>query len=283
MAENVEEKVEDFLFQLGFTEEDIDEFYEEDADIVTENGREYIGPDWLYAKVIQEDSHVDLGENDELIESYWEKGWISDYAFFRRTNFDSFENRYRKVFPTRYKLWDFKFTKSLRRILNKNRDLKTAIRPLRVTPVKSDLYDTYHFLRHGELPEKSLQQSYQYIKYYPSELMELCVFKEKKLIACSIFEVGTFAVYSNMAFWDLAEKSRGLGTLTILLEIQYALHREMQYYYLGYFNPHNPNYHYKTRFSGLELYDWDNDCWLDFRLPQVKELLKQRLPRRKDG
>jgi arginyl-tRNA--protein-N-Asp/Glu arginylyltransferase len=80
----------------------------------------------------------------------------------------------------------------------------------------------------------------------------------------------------------LNEKSRGLGTLTILLEVQYALKRKINYYYLGHFYAHNPNYHYKTRFSGFELYDWDNDRWLDFRHSKTKELLKQKLPRRKD-
>ena len=276
------DKVFDFLYQIGFTDDDIDELYDIEADIVTNKGEEYVGPDWLYTKVLEETTNVELNETGEIIEDYWEKGWISDFCFFRRYNFDSFEDRYWKVFPTRYRLRDFKFTKSLHRILRKNSDLKTTIRPLRITPEKTDLHDKYYILRHGKAPESPLSESYKYIKHYPSELTELSIFKDKKLVACSIFEIGDYAVYSNTAFWDLSEKSRSLGMLTILLEVQYALKRKIRHYYLGYFYPHNPNYHYKARFGGLELYDWDNARWVDFKDPNIKELLKQKLPRRKD-
>ena len=276
------ERVINFLYKIGFTDDDIEEFYEEEADIVAADGTEYRGPDCLYVEVIEDTKSADIRNSGETMESYWEKGWISDFCFVRRHNFDSIDGRYYKVFPTRYRLDEFKLTKSLRRVLRRNADLRSTIRPLRITPAKSDLHDAFNFLRHGRMPEKPLTKIYEYIKYYPTDLTELCVFKDEKLVACSIFEVGEYAAYSNTAFWDLNEKARGLGTLTVLLEAEYARGRGLRHYYLGFFNPHNPNYHYKTRFGGLELYDWDNDGWVNFKSVGVKDLLKQKLPRHKD-
>jgi arginine-tRNA-protein transferase len=274
-------KVIDFLFEIGFANQDIAEVLYTEPDGVDNKGNPFYGNDVIFAKVKEEEIWLDLRDTGEMIEAYWEKAWIGGYGTFHRSNFDSYKGSYYKAFPTRYKLWEFKFTKNLRRVLNKNKDLKTVIRPLRITPEKSDLHDTYNFRRHGEMPKKSLLEIYKYLSNYDSKKMELCIFKGKKLVACSFFEAGTSCLYGNSAFWDLDEKERSLGTLTILLEAQYALSRRMFYYYLGHFYAQNPAYHYKARFKGLELYDWDSDCWVDFMdLAHIKEMFKQKLPRR---
>lgn len=255
---------------------------DDDYDLILEDGTRYRGPDCLYAIVIEDEIYVDLRDYGELIEDYWEKGWNTKFTGFTRSNFDIYKERYYKAFPTRYKLREFTFTKSLRRVLNKNADLKTIIRPLRITEAKEKLYFEYNLLRHKKPPGSTLSKLYDYIKYYPSSLTELCVFKDDKLVACSIFEIGNTSMVSNLCFWNLNESRRGLGTLTILLEIKHALRLNLDYYYLGHYYKQNPNYQYKTRFGGLELYDWDNYKWVDFKHPFIKELLDQKLPRHKD-
>jgi arginyl-tRNA--protein-N-Asp/Glu arginylyltransferase len=275
------DKVYDFLFELGFTDQDVDEFLRVEPDGIDARGKPFYGNDIIYAKTFEEEKSIEMGETEEMIEDFWEKGWIAGYCDFHRSNYESFEGRYYKAFPTRYRIPEFKFTKSLRRVLNKNRDLKSVIRPLRITPEKSNLFDTYNFLRHGQPPHKSLLETFKYFSNDVSKKMELCVFKGDRLVACSFFEEGTFALYGNMAFYDIGEVARSLGTLTILLEVQYALSKQMYYYYLGHFYPQNPAYHYKARFGGLELFDWDNECWISFKDPPTKELLKQKLPRRR--
>jgi arginine-tRNA-protein transferase len=277
----MDEKKEAALVNLGIfvpTEEDDPDA--DDYDYIV-NGRRYHNPDCLYSITLSEEISVDIRGRGENIDNYWAQGWHSGFCRFRRSNFDVYKGRYRKAFPTRYRLEDFVFSKSLRRVLKKNQDLKTVIRPLRITPEKSRLYDYYHFLRHREPPEP-LSKIYDYIVYYPSELMELCVFRENKLVACSIFERGNRAMVSNISFWDLDEASRSLGILTILLEVEYARRCGMNFYYLGFYYRQNPNYQYKTRFGGLEIYDWDNERWVDFKNPEAAEILKQKLPRHKD-
>jgi len=278
----LDKRVEDFLYEIGFDDNDVDEFCHIENDGYDAHGRPFYGNDVIFAKYFTEEKHIEFSETDEIVEDYWGKGWIHGSWDVSRANFDSYKGRYYKAFPTRYKLWEFKFTKSLRRVLNKNRDLQTVIRPLRITPEKSKLHEIYNYARHGEMPRKSLLEMYKYQSNDGSIKMEVCVFKGEKLVACSFFEVGRFATYGKSAFWDLNEKNRSLGTLTFLLEVKYAQSLNMYYHYLGHFYAQNPAYHYKARFSGLELFDWDNDYWLPFKNSRTKELLKQKLPRHKD-
>ena len=276
-----EEKLE-ALIKLGVyvpsDEEDIaGGFYDYEI-----NGRYFHQPDCIYAETINQEIMVDISDTGEIIDHYWAKGWWTDFSGFRRANFDSYKGRYRKAFPTRLQLCQFKFSKSMRRVFSKNRDLKYIVRPLRITPEKMRLHELHHYARYGTMPKKPLNKSYDYIVHYPSKLKEVCVFNDEKLVACSIFEVGEFSMVSNVGFWDVNEKPRSLGTLTILLELKYALSRKILLYYLGLYYRENPNYQYKTRFPGLELYDWDGQRWLPYTYPPTREMLTQRLPRRLD-
>lgn len=236
------------------------------------------GQFWLDVKILREEIYVDVRGEGKTIDDYWSHGWISGFCEFRRCNADSYRKRSYKVFPTRYRLEDAVPTRSLRRVLNKNKDLKSIIRPLRITEKKEQLYKIYDARRHNSTDHKTLAAAYDYIKHYPSALKELCIFKDQKLVACSIFEVGKQSIYSNTAFWDLDEKPRSLGILTVLLEMQYGVKLGLNYYYLGHYFTKAPIYQYKTRFQGLELYDWENDRWMDFKNPLIKELLAQKLP-----
>lgn len=258
-----------------------DNLDDDDFDVITADEARNYEPDGSCAIVIDEEIYVDLHDKGELIEEYWEKGWITRYYGFTRANFDAYNDRYFKVFPTRYKLDEFTFTKSLRRVLNKNKDLKSIVRPLRITDAKEKLYVGYQAARYNQTPRSSLAQCYDFIKYFPSDLTELCVFKDERLIACTILEVGNDSVVSNICFWDLSESRRGLGMLTVLLEIKYALSRNMKYYYLGHYYKQNPRYQYKARFGGLELFNWETFSWVDFKHSLAKEMLDQKLPRHK--
>lgn len=232
---------------------------------------------WSFVGEIDEEQLVDINGMGEDIDDYWAKGWLSGFIEFRRFNVDGYGDRSYKVYPTRYRLKDFNLSKSQRRLLRKNQTLRTIIRPLRVTEEKSKLYRLYYERRHNQPNSREIGNVYDYIKHYPAELMELCVFNEKKLIACSIFQVGNDAMYSDLAVWDLDEKRYGLGIMTVLLEMQYGRKLGLSYYYLGHYYRKNLNYQYKSRFSGLELYDWENERWIDYHDEAAETLLSQKL------
>ncbi len=200
------------------------------------------------------------------VDDYWARAWVINDEGFYRSDCDVYNDREYRVYPTRYRLKDFVFSKSLRRVLNKNRDLTTVVREFRPTEGKDDLLTAHRQNRfQSESPRHSLRKSYEYLEYSDIGLMETCVFKGEKLIACSIFFVTERSVMSSIGFWDTTEISRSLGILTVLLEIQYALKNGKEFYYLGDLIRQDPNYQYKTRFPALELWDWDNECWADYK------------------
>jgi arginyl-tRNA--protein-N-Asp/Glu arginylyltransferase len=220
--------------------------------------------------------HRDIWSFDEDTDAFWAQGWTSSAGEFWRDDSVSYEDRLVRVFPTRCRLKDFVLSKSLRRVLKRNSDLKTIIRPIRITPGKSALFKK-HSVRFNEEPYGTIAECYKYADCFPSKVMELCVLQNRKLVACSIFQVAGKSVYSNTAFWDLNETRRSLGTLTVLLEMQYAIRKKKDFYYLGHYYKANPNYEYKKRFPALEFYDWDNDCWIDKK--DAGELLNKKFRR----
>lgn len=235
--------------------------------------------DDCYEFDVIDEQHYEMEFYELDIDDYWARAWVINDEGFSRNDSDVYNDREYRVFPTRYRLKDFVFTKSLRRILNKNRDLKTVIREFRPTEGKDDLITHHRQTRFkSESPRHSLRNSYQYLKYSNIDLMETCVFKDEKLVACSIFFVSERSVVSSIGFWDPSEISRSLGILTVLLEIRYALETGKEFYYLGDFIRQDPNYQYKTRFPALELWDWDNERWADFQAnrERIKEMFDHK-------
>ncbi|CAN5215594.1 hypothetical protein BH10ACI1_BH10ACI1_27170 [soil metagenome] len=226
--------------------------------------------------VIDEQIYV-IEYYDYDVDDYWAQAWTMSEDGFIRFDSDYHNKREYRVFPTRYRLKDFKFTKSLRRVLNKNRDLKTIIRPFRPTEGKDDLLTLHKQIRQkSEQSRHSLRNSYKYLTFSNIKLMECCVFKGDKLVAFSTFEATERSMVGSLAFWDPAETSRSLGILTALLEIKYARDKGLEYYYLGNYIKQDPNYHYKTRFPALELWDWDNEKWVDFKDVRIAEMFNHK-------
>lgn len=237
--------------------------------------------DCVTTVVLEEEDYVDFpSETGHETDYYWARGWSSDFSRIARSNYDIYDGFYHMVFPVRNRLNDFSHGKSLRRVLQKNLDLKTTIRPLRITREKIILFEKHHYSRFSCPSPKQLTKTYEYIVHYPTSLMELCIFDDEKLLACSIFEKSCNSIMSNTAFWEPDAASRSLGILTVLKEIEFAIGNNCEFYYQGFYYPGNPNYQYKTRFSGLELFDWETENWVDFENDSVPQILNRKLPRR---
>lgn len=233
--------------------------------------------------VIEDEESIDIRDRGENADKYWRDGWIVTLCNILRRDFDSDERgRYHRVYPTRYSVDEFEVTRSMRRVIAKNRDLKVVTRPLRITPAKEDLYLAHHLSRFGHEPRELLNKQYQYIVHHPARLMETCYFLGKTLIAFSIFEDGDYSLWSNTAIWAPAQARRCMGTLSILREIEYARARGHVWYYMGYYWPGNHAYEYKARFRPLNLYDWDNKDWVPFQAERAAVMLNEPLRRRKD-
>lgn len=203
---------------------------------------------------------------DYDVDEHLSKAWTFGGDGFVRSDYNYHEEREFRVFPTRYRLNEFKFTKSLRRVMNKNRDLKMIVRPFRSTEGKDDLLTGYHQKRFQSDQERhSLKNSFEYLKYSDVRVMEACVFKDNKIAAFSVFFLTERSAIGRIGCWNTEITDRRLGILTILLEIQYAKKMNLEHYYLGDYLSKDPHYRYKLDLPALEMWDWDNEKWLDYK------------------
>ncbi len=190
-------------------------------------------------------------------------GWRHFGTHFFRYNFGVHLSELRKVFPLRIRLKDFSFSKSQRRIIRKNQDLQAIVRPIRIDEEKENLFDRHkkrfkkdnNFSIHYFVPQESAE--------IPTKGLEMCVYKDNKLLAASFFDVGRTSVSSIYAIFDTDEAKRSLGIYTMLLEIGFAAENGKEFYYQGYAYEGESFYDYKKRFIALENYEW-NGNWTDF-------------------
>ncbi len=196
-------------------------------------------------------------QTDELLA----EAWRHFGAHYFRYNFGFYECEIRRVLPLRVRLCDFTFSKSQRRILRKNKDLQTIVRPIEITREKENLFE-----RHKQRFTRDAPDSiYDFLDWNaantPCEALEICVYADKTLLAASFFDVGETATSGVYAIFEPTEAARSLGIFTMLLEIDYALTRGKDFYYSGYAYDGNSFYDYKKRFSALETYNWNNGNW----------------------
>jgi leucyl-tRNA---protein transferase len=201
----------------------------------------------------------------EQTDSLLSEGWRHFGEHFYRYNLGYFKYDIRTVYALRVNLEKFSFSKNQRRVLRRNQDLRTVVRPIEVTEEKESLFE-----RHKQRFEYGVPDSlYDFLSYDPAavpcEGLEVCAYREKKLLAAAFFDVGKEAISSVYAMFEPEETvRRSLGILTMLLEINYAFETGKKFYYHGYAYEGNSFYDYKKRFRGLESYDWI-DSWKDFR------------------
>ncbi len=191
------------------------------------------------------------------------EGWRHFGQYFYRYNLGYLHGEFRFVVPLRIRLSDHKFSKNKRRILRKNRDLQTVIRPVSIDEEKHALFE-----RHKTRFDHGIPFSiYSFLDYdaarTPCEAIEFCVYKDEKLVAVSFLDVGKEAVSSVYAMFEPTITKRSLGIYTMLLEIKYAIETGRSFYYQGYAYEGESFYDYKKQFTAVERFDWLGN-WVKF-------------------
>jgi leucyl-tRNA---protein transferase len=197
-------------------------------------------------------------------------GWRHFGIQFYRYSLGICKDEIRRVKPLRIRLTNFEFSKSQRRVLRKNADLRTEIRPIEITVETEDLFHR-HKLRFEEGVPLSI---YEFLSREPSVMpckaKEVAVYRDDELIAVSYFDVGERSLSGIYAMFDPRESKSGLGIFTMLKEIEHALDTGREFYYQGYAYEGESFYDYKKRFSGLEYFDWRGE-WRTFNAENACE------------
>ena len=163
----------------------------------------------------------------------------------------------RDCIPIRLEVERFWPNRSQRRIWRLNEQLELISRAAVFDESHYRLYRNYIRSRHpdGGMDQDDPEQYQRFIltDWCPTRLYEL---REKgQLLAVAVtdeLENGLSAVYT---FYDPLKQDRGLGTYTILRQIEECKRRNLKWLYLGYWIPESPKMQYKSRFKPFEYFD----------------------------
>lgn len=186
--------------------------------------------------------------------------WRHFGSHFFRYSLGIYREEIRRVIPLRIRLADLLFSKSQRRNLRDNNDLRVEIRPINITPESEDLFHRHkHRFDHG-VPSSI----YDFLSHKPAtipcEAREVAVYDNDRLLAVSYFDIGLTATSGIYAAFDPQLQTRGLGIFTMLKEIEFSIDAGKEFYYQGYAYEGESFYDYKKRFAATEEFDW-NGSW----------------------
>lgn len=162
----------------------------------------------------------------------------------------------------------FRPDRSQRRCLARNAEVQMRVLPAQRTDEQLALYRRYLAARHkdGGMDDHGAAEFDQFLGglWNEGRFIELREPKERgqgKLLAVAVTDVTETASSAVYTFYDPRETRRGLGTLAILKQLQWAHSQQHRYLYLGYWIAAHQKMDYKRRFRPLE--GFDGRAWRD--------------------
>jgi arginine-tRNA-protein transferase len=167
-------------------------------------------------------------------------------------------NGCRACVPVRVPVADFAPNRSQRRCLARNADVETHIVAPACTDEYLSLYRRYLAQRHpgGGMDDHGAREFEQFLigTWNTSRFLELRERGTHRLLAVAVTDLAVDALSAVYTFHDPDAASRGLGTLGILRQIEWARRDGRAHLYLGYWIAGHPKMDYKRRFRPLEGY-----------------------------
>ena len=149
--------------------------------------------------------------------------------------------------------------RSQRRCLARNADVDARI----VAPQRTDeqlaLYRKYLGARHpgGGMDDHGGHEFDQFLtgSWNDGRFLELRQRDSHRLLGVAVTDLAGGAMSAVYTFYDPDEAARGLGTLGVLKQLEWARRDGYSHLYLGYWIAGHPKMDYKRRFQPLEGFD----------------------------
>src|SRR5207237_7464009 len=121
-----------------------------------------------------------------------------------------YKDEIRRVIPLRVRLSNFKMSKSQRRNLRRNEDLRVEIRWIDITEDADALFHKHKMRFETGVPVSI----YEFLSFEPSTVpcmaREMAVYDGDTLLAVSYFDLGEITISGIYAMFDPEVESRGL-------------------------------------------------------------------------
>jgi arginine-tRNA-protein transferase len=195
---------------------------------------------------------ADARRMDEL----WAEGWRHFGPVFFRYRRWQYKGRDYAVTPLRIDLTRFTPSRSQRRVVARNRDLRVEVCPTELDAETERMFEHHRLRFHEQVPD-SLDN---FLSYKPSTVPcrneTVRVYSGARLVAAHFLDIGEDSTSAVYAMFDPLESRRSLGIYTMLLAIEHTRRTGRRYYYPGYATREPSPYDYKKNFAGLEQFDW---------------------------
>ncbi len=163
-----------------------------------------------------------------------------------------------KCISIRIDVKNYKFSKSDKRILNKNKDTNLYIQPPTISQDHLTLYDKYHYTmqeKKGWAYEPISPVDYQrsYIEGKADFAKEFLYVKDDKLIGVALTDILPEAISSIYCYYDHDYEKLSIGRFSVLAQIKVAKELNIPYIYLGYWIQNHLSMGYKLRYQPFEV------------------------------
>jgi len=196
--------------------------------------------------------HVTIPEEDYRV--MLERGWRRHGAhFFKPACPDC-----RKCQSLRVDVGAFKATKSQRKVLNANRDVRFVLQYPTLSEDHIRLYNAYH-------ADMSERRGWRYNQTTPDDYAnsfligkwtfarEMLYYREDDLIGVALVDLFPDAMSSVYFYHDPAWRDESPGTFSILKELEFCRETGRQWNFLGYWIEDCQSMAYKNRFGPHEI------------------------------
>ena len=163
-----------------------------------------------------------------------------------------------KCVSMRIDVANYKFSKSEKRVMSKNKDTKLYIRQPSITMEHLNLYDKYHRFMNDkkDWPYSPIEVD-DYIKSYvdgkEEYSKEFLYVRDDKLIGVALVDILPEAVSAIYCYYDHAYSDLSIGKFSILAQIKIAKELNIPYIYLGYWIKEHFSMGYKEAYAPFEI------------------------------
>ncbi len=197
----------------------------------------------------------------EMMDRLWAAGWRHFGESFFRYNVSMDEEGVKQITPLRLNLEHFHPSKSQRRVLSRNRDLRHEFVPASLSHEACAMFHRHKGRFKENVPDELETFLSARPGTVPCECLECRVYDGSELVALSYLDLGEQATSSVYGMFEPAHSRRSLGIYTMLLEIEFSRRRGCAFYYPGYATREPSAYDYKKQFHGLEVLNWGTGAW----------------------
>lgn len=198
----------------------------------------------------------------EAMDAFLAAGWRHFGTHFYRYSLMEHDGELQTVVPLRIDLRKFTLSKSQRRVLRKNQDVRVTFLPAAISEEAVTMFQRHKARFTDNVPEELTVFLSSEPATIPGECLTVRCELEDQCVALSFMDVAARSTSSVYGMFEPEHESRSLGIFTLLCEIEWARQHGKAYAYPGYATLGSSHYDYKKQFSGLEGYHWSSETWI---------------------